>query len=56
MQRGPSLGTQHQLQPTAKKLHCSLGLAGSDARKEALVVFRGFSGSMSLREMTGPRI
>ena len=39
MQQGPSLGIQHQLQPMAEKLHCSLKLAGSDAKEEGLEVY-----------------
>ena len=39
MQQGPSLGTQYQLQLTAKKLYCSLGLAGSNAKEEGLEIY-----------------
>ena len=39
MQQGPSLGTQYQFQPTAEKLHCSLGLASSNFNKEGLEVY-----------------
>ena len=38
MQQDPRFGTQPQLQTTAEKLHFGLGLAGSNARKEDLVV------------------
>ena len=53
---GPKSQTQHQFQATMEKLRCSLGLTGSDVREEGLIVFKWFSDSMSLREVTGPNI